>query len=60
VPWPAPHRGPVKDRLVLDGLHPALLVQGDDELGALAELHMKLMNVNKRRSLTTFLWFPLN
>ena len=24
-----------KDRLVLDGPHPALLVQGDDELGAL-------------------------
>ena len=32
-----------KGRLVLDGPHPALLVQGDDELGALAELHMKLM-----------------
>jgi hypothetical protein len=31
-----------KDRLVLDGPHPALLVQGDDALGALAELHMKL------------------
>jgi hypothetical protein len=30
------------DSLVLDGPHPALLVQGDDELGALAELHMKL------------------
>jgi len=30
------------DRLVLDGPHPALMVQGDDELGALAELHMKL------------------
>ena len=29
-------------RLTLDGPHPALLVQGDDELGALAELHMKL------------------
>jgi hypothetical protein len=30
------------DRLVLDGPHPALMVQGDDELGALTELHMKL------------------
>jgi hypothetical protein len=29
-------------QLVLDGPHPALMVQGDDELGALAELHMKL------------------
>ena len=35
-----------KDRLVLDGPHPALLVQGDDELGALAELHMKLLKAN--------------
>ena len=31
-----------KDHLVLDGPHPALLVQGDDELGALAEFHMRL------------------
>ena len=31
-----------KARLVLDGPHPALLVQGDDELGALAELHKRL------------------
>ena len=31
-----------QDRLELDGPHPALLVQGDDELGALAEIHMKL------------------
>ena len=30
------------DRLLLDGPHPALLVQGDDELGALAEIHMRL------------------
>jgi hypothetical protein len=30
------------DGLVLDGPHPALMVQGDDELGALAGLHMKL------------------
>ena len=29
-------------RLVLDGPHPALLVQGDDELGALADLHQRL------------------
>jgi hypothetical protein len=33
-----------KDRLVLDGPHPALLVQGDDELGALAEFHRRLAN----------------
>jgi len=31
-----------RDNLVLDGPHPALLVQGDDALGALADLHMKL------------------
>lgn len=31
-----------KAGLGLDGPHPALLVQGDDELGALAELHEKL------------------
>jgi hypothetical protein len=29
-------------RFILDGPHPALMVQGDDELGALTELHMKL------------------
>lgn len=28
--------------LVLDGPHPALLVQGDDELGALAGVHQRL------------------
>lgn len=28
----------------LDGPHPALLVQGDDELGTLAEIHTKLYN----------------
>ena len=28
--------------LSLDGPHPALLVQGDDELGALAEIHEQL------------------
>ena len=33
-----------KDHIVLDGPHPALLVQGDDALGALAELHMILAN----------------
>jgi hypothetical protein len=31
-----------KAALVLDGPHPALLVQGDDELGALARIHAKL------------------
>ena len=30
----------------LDGPHTALLVQGDDELGALAEVHMKLAQAN--------------
>ncbi|MBI4538357.1 MAG: hypothetical protein HY704_02435 [Gemmatimonadetes bacterium] len=29
-------------RIPLDGPHPALLVQGDDELGALAAVHEKL------------------
>jgi hypothetical protein len=28
--------------LVLDGPHPAILVQGDDRLGALAEVHARL------------------
>jgi hypothetical protein len=28
--------------LTLDGPHPALLVQGDDELGALAGIHVRL------------------
>lgn len=32
--------------LVLDGPHPALLVCGDDELGALAEIHQKLADIN--------------
>ncbi len=31
-----------KAGLAMDGPHPALLVQGDDELGALAGIHMKL------------------
>jgi hypothetical protein len=35
-----------KGHLVLDGPHPAVLVQGDDELGALAELHMKLLRAS--------------
>ena len=30
-----------KSDVVLDGPHPALLAQGDDALGALAEVHMK-------------------
>lgn len=30
----------------LDGPHPALLVQGDDELGALAEVHERLYQAN--------------
>jgi hypothetical protein len=29
-------------RLALDGPHPALLVQGEDELGAIAHLHARL------------------
>jgi hypothetical protein len=32
--------------LALDGPHPALLVQGDDELGALARIHAKLYAAN--------------
>jgi hypothetical protein len=28
--------------MILDGPHPALLVRGDDDLGALAEIHLKL------------------
>jgi hypothetical protein len=35
-----------KSGLVLDGPYPALLVQGDDELGALTEVHMKLYEAN--------------
>ena len=31
-----------KAKMVLDGPHPALLLQGDDELGALVEVHEKL------------------
>lgn len=29
-----------------DGPHPAFLVQGDDELGALAEIHQELLKAN--------------
>ena len=32
--------------LTLDGPHPALMVQGDDELGALSRLHAKLYEAN--------------
>jgi hypothetical protein len=32
--------------LTLDGPYPALLVQGDDELGALTDLHKKLYEAN--------------
>jgi len=33
-----------RDHLVLDGPHPALLAQGDDQVGALAEIHGVLVN----------------
>jgi hypothetical protein len=35
-----------KAGLALDGPHPALLVQGDDELGALARIHARLYDAN--------------
>ncbi len=35
-----------KAGFTLDGPHPAILVQGDDELGALAGIHKKLYQVN--------------
>jgi hypothetical protein len=35
-----------KAGLALDGPHPALLVQGDDELGALARIHAKLFEAD--------------
>lgn len=35
-----------RSRLVLDGPHGALLVQGDDELGALATVHERLYEAN--------------
>ena len=35
-----------KSGVVLEGPHPAILVQGDDRLGALADLHQKLSNAS--------------
>jgi len=35
-----------KSGLKLEGPQPALLIQGDDKLGALAEVHMKLFEAN--------------
>jgi hypothetical protein len=35
-----------KAKLQLDGPHPALLVQGDDEIGALATVHERLFQAN--------------
>jgi hypothetical protein len=35
-----------KAGMSLDGPHHALLIQGDDELGALAEIHQKLYEAN--------------
>ncbi len=35
-----------KAGIALDGPHPALLVQGDDKLGVLAEIHEKLYDAN--------------
>lgn len=35
-----------KAKLELDGPHPALLVQGDDELGALATVHERLFEAD--------------
>ncbi len=35
-----------KSGMTLDGPHKALLVQGDDELGALAGIHLKLYKAN--------------
>jgi len=35
------------------GPHPALLVQGDDELGALADIHMRLFEANVNVSAAT-------
>jgi hypothetical protein len=32
--------------IVVDGPHPALLVQGDDEVGALSGIHEKLLDAN--------------
>ncbi|MDH3316530.1 MAG: ACT domain-containing protein [Gammaproteobacteria bacterium] len=35
-----------KAGIALDGPHPALLVQGDDQLGVLAKIHEKLYDAN--------------
>ena len=35
-----------KDQLVLDGPHPAFIVEGDDEMGVLAEIHRTLSQAN--------------
>lgn len=32
--------------LVIDGPYPAILVQGDDELGALSDIHVRLCDAN--------------
>jgi hypothetical protein len=42
-----------RDSLVLDGPHPALMVQGDDELGVLAEIHGTLSRANVNVYATT-------
>jgi hypothetical protein len=42
-----------KGQLMLDGPHPALLVQSDDALGALAELHIKLFRASVNVYATT-------
>ena len=39
-------RAAEKIGFTIDGPHPALLVQGDDELGALADIHNKLFQAN--------------
>jgi hypothetical protein len=39
--------------LPLDGPHPALVVQGDDEIGALAQIHEKLVDANVHVSAST-------
>ncbi|HLG32740.1 MAG TPA: hypothetical protein VI362_06845 [Ignavibacteriaceae bacterium] len=40
------HEAAKKSGLQIDGPHPALLVQGDDELGALTDIHKKLSLAN--------------
>ncbi len=39
-------RAAKRSNISLDGPHPALLVQGDDEIGALARIHEKLFTAN--------------